>query len=171
MVNNRIREVAPAIPLIYLHGTDGATIGTTPTPLPWAHAHFITSDFKFIATGTRIIINKSFKGRIYRVIVQMGAEKSGGNPTAIILQLYVNGVAVDCCTTHGAIAAGTHGDATLISMIYVNAGDYIEAYASVDNGTVTIEADTARIIIEGLPMMGWDNGSGGSRIQNTPRGE
>lgn len=164
MVNNRIRNVAPATPLAYLHGTDGFTVDVTPTPLPWAHAHFITSDFKFIATNTRIIINKSFKGRIYRVTVQMGAEKASGNPTAIILQLYVNGVAIDCCKTHGAIAAGTHGDATIASMIYVNAGDYIEAYVSVDNGTVTVEADTARIIIEGLHMRGWDNGAGGTEL-------
>lgn len=171
MVNNRIRNVAPAIPFVYLHGTDSFSITITPTPLPWAHAHFITKDFRFIATGTRVIINKSFKGRIYRVSAQFGAEKSGGNPTSIILQLYVNGIAVDCCKTHGAIAAGTHGDAALITSIYVNAGDYIEVYASVDNGTAIIEADTARLIIEGLPMMGWDNGAGGSRIQNTLRGK
>lgn len=170
MVNNRIRSVAPAIPFAYLHGTDSFSITTTPTPLPWAHAHFITKDFRFIATGTRIIINKSFKGRVYKVSAQLGAEKSGGNPTAIVLQLYINGVAVNCCKTHGAIVAITHGDATLITSIYVNAGDYIEVYASVDNGTAIIEADTARLIIQGLSMKGWDNGAGGSEVQNTPRG-
>ena len=171
MVNNRIRNVAPAVPFAYLHGTDSFTITTTPTPLPWAHAHFITKDFRFADTNTRITINKSFKGRIYNVSAQFGAEKASGAPTAIILQLYINGVAQDCCITHGVIAATTHGDATLLTAIYANARDYIEVYASTDAGTVIIEPDTARLIIQGLPMLGWDNGAGGTPLTSRTRGD
>lgn len=171
MVNNRIRNIAPAIPFIFLHGTDEQVITDVATPITWSHSHFITSDFKFIATGTRIIINKTFKGRVYRVFVQVGATKKAGAPSYIELKIYINGVAQPCCLTHGAIGSlGNHGDAILGSAVYANAGDYIEVYARVDAGSATVEADTARIIIEGLPMMGWDNGAGGSKIQNTPRG-
>lgn len=167
MVNKRIRSPAPAMPVVFLHGIDGYEITSTPTPVEWAHSHFITSDFSFINNTTQIRINRGAKGRIYKITTQMSAERTGGNPDELVLKIYINGVAQDCCEAHGAMSnTGVHGNITLVILIYANSGDYIEIYASVDAGTVETEPNTVRIIVEGLPIKGWDNNAGGSDIND-----
>lgn len=157
----RNRNIAPAIPFVYLHGTADLEITAVATAMTWDHAHFISTDFNFTAGGTRVTINRGGEG-LYRLYMNAGVEKKTGNPTHCIFVVYVNGVAVACCENHSVIGAGSeHSDAALITAIQLRGGDYIEIYASVDAGTGNLEENTARWIIEGLPMKGWNNSQGG----------
>lgn len=160
MVTTRYRKPAPAIPFIFLHCLADETITTTPTAINWAHAHFITSDFHYTAGEGRITMNRGSTG-MFKLYAQIGAIKATGAPTELTISLYINGTLQDCCTVHGGISAQEHTDVTLIAAFQANMGDYIEIYVNVDNGTSTTESETARLIIEGLPMKGWNNNAGG----------
>lgn len=162
MVNRRTRDINPVVPFIFLHGTDTTVVTNVPTPLLWSHPHFMTHDFGFKDHTSHVRIKRTGGGCLYRFYVQAGATKKAGNPDYMILQLYVNGVAHPCCLSHGAISHNeTHADTTLISAFYANYNDYIEIYISVDAGSATEEPDTARFIIEGLAMRGWNNNAAG----------
>lgn len=157
----RYRTPAPAIPFIFLHGTDAFNVTTTPTALTWAHAHNKTSDFGFVEGKTRVYVNRGNEG-VYKFYASCGAFKATGNPTELVITVYINGVQCECATAHGSVGAGTeHGDATIVFARELKCGDYVEIFISTDNGTVTTEEETARLIIEGLPMKGWDNNHGG----------
>ena len=166
----RVNRPNPAIPFVFLHGTDGYVITDISTAITWDHKHFRTSEFGFTDGGTRITVARGTDVEgIYMIYVSAGAVKKAGNPTEFILQFYKNGSACDCGKTHGSIGAGTeHGNAILIIAVYLHVGDYLEIYASVDAVSATVEEDTCRWIISALPMKGWNNSSGGSLRQ---RGE
>jgi len=159
----RNRDVAPAIPFIYVHHTFSFAVSDTPTPITWEHIHFITPDFSITSGDTRIRVRRGVAtSGVYMLYVSAGAIKKAGNPVQIIIEIYINGVLCECAAAHGSIGAGVeHSDATLITAIYLNVGDYLEVYVSVDAGSATIEDDTARWIISALPMQGWDNERGG----------
>lgn len=160
----RDRDIAPAIPFAFLHGPTGpiaAEITTVPSAINWIEAHFITTDFRFTNGGSRITVNRGGEG-IYKVYVNAGVQKKTGNPTHCEFTVYVNGAAVPCCQGHSMIGAGSeHSDVALITSLQLRVNDYVEVYASVDAGVGELDANTARFIIEGLAMKGWDNDKAG----------
>jgi len=160
MVTTRYRTPAPAIPFIFLHGLASESITTVPTAINWSHAYFITSDFNYTNGGCRITMNKGSTG-LFKLYAQIGAVKATGAPTELTISLYINGTLQNCCTVHAGINAQNHSDATLIAAFQATMGDYIEIYVNVDDGTSVTESNTARLIIEGLPMKGWNNNAGG----------
>ena len=163
MTNTRNRTLRASVPFILLHGTDGVTVTVTPTAMIWAHELYGTSAFRFTDATTKIIIAKGGQG-IYEIIASGGVEKATGNPTHAMFVVYVNGVALPCCTADSMIGAGSeHSDVCLHTATYLSAGDYVEIYVSVDAGTGVIEDDTARLIVKAVPMEGWNNRHGSKR--------
>ena len=159
-MTDRYRNPAPAIPFIFLHGTEDLEITTTPTAMTWDHAHFVTSDLSFISGGTRITVNRGGEG-IYMIHVNGGVSDKTGRPTYCGFTIYKNGVAQACCSGHAIVGDPEHSDVALISSLYLKIDDYIEIYAWVDDGTGNLEPGTARLIMQGLSMKGWDNSHGG----------
>ena len=166
MTNNRIRRIAPTEPYIFLHGVDNAGINTTPTPLVWGHMDIKTSELHYVEGDDRVVVRRGGTG-IYEITVSACADRTGGNPGHFHVELYVNGVACICGEAHGVCgAASEHGNAILLYSIYLNEGDYVQTYVSVDNGTAVIEPGTGRFRMKMLSMKGWDNGAGGTAISD-----
>lgn len=162
----RSRTATPAIGFIFLHGTTDLEITATPAAITWDHSHIKTSHFAYTDGGTKVTVNRGGAG-IYMVYLNAGIAKKAGNPVHSEFTIYINGVAQPCCTGHSIIGAGAeHSDVALIVSVTLNYGDYLEVYASVDAGTGNLEEDTARLIIEALPVEGWNNGHGSKEVRH-----
>lgn len=163
MTNTRNRKIAPAIPYIFLHGVDDAIVTTVPTPLTWGHIDMKTSEFHYTEGDDRVVINRGGAG-IYEVTVSLCVEKKTANPGHSVIELYVNGIALDCAITHGFMGgAAQHSNAVMIYTVYLSEGDYIQTYVSVDNGSGLIEPSTGRFRMKFLSMEGWNNRAAGQR--------
>lgn len=161
MTNQRNRTLAPAIPYMFLHCVDETVITNVPTAMVWGHADIMTSDLHYVEGDDRVTVNRDGEG-LYEVTVSLCVEKKTANPGHSIIQLYVNGVMLDCAETHGLMGgAEQHSNAVLIYTVYLNVGDYVQTFVSVDNGSGLIEANTGRFCMKGLSMQGWDNNLGG----------
>lgn len=164
MTNNRIRSVAPARPYIFLHGVDDAVVTNIPIPLIWGHCDMKTSELHYVEGDDRIIVRRGGAG-IYEITVSLCVEKKAANPGHSVIELYVNGSALDCAITHGYMGgAEQHSNAVMVYTVYLTENDYVQTFVSVDNGSGQIEPGTGRFRMKMLPMEGWDNGAGGSRV-------
>ena len=161
MVNKRQRHLAPARPYLFLHCVDGANVTSVPTALVWGYIDILTSELYYKEGDDRVVVLKGGAG-LYEVMVSVCVEKSQGNAGHTILELYVNGTVLDCSEAHGYMGAPKeHSSAFLFYTVYLNRGDYIQTYISVDNGSGNIETNTGRFHMRGLPMRGWNNDAGG----------
>lgn len=168
MTNKRIRRIAPTRPYIFLHGVDNAVVTSAPIPLTWGHCGIKTSELHYVEGDDRVIVRRGGSG-IYEIMVSLCVEKKTANPGHSVIQLYVNGVALDCAITHGFMGgAEQHSNAVMIYTVYLTENDYIQTYVSVNNGSGQIESDTGRFRMKMLSMDGWDNNAGGMRV--TKRG-
>jgi len=160
-MNQRNRKLAPARPYIFLHGVDDEVVTNVPTALIWGHIDIITSELHYVENDDRIVVKRGGAG-IYEITVSLCVEKKTANPGHSIIQLYVNGVALCCAETHGFMGgADNHSNAVMLYTVYLNEGDYIQTYVSVNNGSGQIEPSTGRFRMKGLPMRGWNNNAGG----------
>ena len=161
MTNRRNRTLAPVRPYIFLHGVDGEVVTSVPVALIWGHIDIITSELQYVEGNDRVVVKRGGAG-IYEITVSLCVEKKTANPGHSIIKLYVNGVALCCAETHGYMGnTNNHSNAVMIYTIYLNEGDYIQTYVSVDNGSGQIEPETGRFRMKGLSMRGWNNESGG----------
>lgn len=162
MTNRRARSLTPTRPYIFLHGVDDEIVTNVPAPLIWGHCDIKTSELHYNCNDDRVVVMRGGAG-IYEITVSLCVEKKTANPGHSIIELYINGVALDCAITHGFMGgAEQHSNAIMIYTVYLNEGDYIQTYVSVDNGSGQIESSTGRFRMKGLSMRGWNNESGGS---------
>lgn len=161
MVRNR--NVAPAIPFIFVHAAASQVVTTTPTAIAYTHIHYKTNDFHFDANGTRMTLKRGIAtSGLYMIYASGGGNKATGDPAQLSIAVYVNGVVCEYAVARGLVSAGAeHAGATIITAIFLNVNDYVEIFVTVDAGTVILDSYSVRCIIEGLPMKGWDNNLGG----------
>ena len=161
-MNTRNRLMNPTRPYIFLHGVDDAVVTNVPTALVWGHMEFKTSELHYVEDDDRVVVNRHGAG-IYEVTVSLCVEKKTAVPGHSTIELYVNGAALDCAVTHGFMgAANQHSNAIMIYTVYLDVGDYIQTFVSVDNGTGQIESGTARFRMKGVSMEGWNNRRAGT---------
>jgi len=161
---DRNRTMKPALPFIFIHEAESFVVTDTPAPITWGHVLYGTSDFHHSDGDTKVVVRRGIDTEgIYEIFAMAGAVKKAGNPTELVLELYVNGVAIPCCQAHASVGAGVqHSDAVLITAKFLHIGDYIEVYVSVDDGSATIENVTARLMMQALQMRGWNNNNAGN---------
>ena len=161
MTNRRARELAPAMPYIFIHGVGNTVVTSVPAPLIWGNIAIKTSELHFVENDDRIVVKRGGAG-IYEIFVSVCIEKTTAIPGHSTIQLYVNGVLLPCSETHGYLGAVCqYSNAVMIYTVYLNEGDYIQTYVSVNNGEGQLEPDTGRFCMRGLSMRGWNNESGG----------
>jgi len=154
----------PAIPFIFVHGSDSFTVNTTPTKIDFDHCHQKTDNFHFIDGTSRMTLMRGMDSKgVYMVYAQAGATPLQGAPLKLTLEIYKNGTVCECGAGHGGIGAGkVHSDATVITALYLEKGDYVEAFVHVDAGAAALEDDVIRCIISAISMNGWNNNSQGT---------
>jgi len=152
----------PVVPYIFLHGVDDAVITTVPTALVWGHMDFKTSELYYVEGDDRVTVNRHGAG-IYEITVSLCVTEKTANPGHSIIELYVNGAVLTCAETHGYMGNTTeHSNAVMIYTVYLDVGDYVQAFVSVDNGSGQIVPATARFRMKGISMEGWNNKRAGS---------
>lgn len=162
MTRNRVLK--PAIPFAELYGSDSFTVTTVAQNLTLDHSCYVTSHFTVNLGSGRIIFNRGNASGIFRIFASISAIKASGNPSYIAIVLYKNGVACPCSTSYGFVGAGNdNSTAVMIACTELYPEDYLEFKVQVDDGTATIIDSACRVMVEGLPMFGWDNNKAGTK--------
>lgn len=160
MVRNR--TLKPAVPYAGVYGSTAFTVTTTPQVLTLDHSCFVTSHFRVELGSGKVVLRKGMYTGIVNFTASISAIKATGNPSYILLEAYKNGVACTCGKAYGYIGAGVdNSTAVLMGCTEISPGDYLQFKVTVDDGTATLIDDSCRVIIEGVPMHGWDNNRGG----------
>lgn len=163
-MDTRNRQMNPTQPYIFIHCVDEEGITAVPAALTFADIEFKTSELHYVSGDDRVTINRHGAG-IYEITLSACIEKDTGAPTHSVFEIYVNGAALDCAEAHGIVGtAGQHSSVFLKYTIYLDVGDYVQVYASVDAGTGTLETNTGRFMMKGVTMEGWNNRRAGGTI-------
>lgn len=162
MTNSRDRTMKAAIPFALLIGAEEQELTDTPSYITWSLEYYKTAEFT--VSETKITINKDCGG-IFEITVSIGCEADDGDPWHIGLSLEINGssnwIANDQNLAYSPVdQGGESGTCVLHHAVYLNAGDYIQIKAWVDDGTSY--TNQCRMVIRGIPMEGWNNEHGGA---------
>jgi hypothetical protein len=151
-----------AIPFLFLIGEEEQEITDSPVYLSWDLEYYGTAEFT--VSDDQIIINKDCGG-LFEITVSVGCEADSGDPWHIGVALEINGsgnwIPRDQNLAYSPVdSGGESGTCVLHEVVYLNAGDYIQIKAWVDDGTSY--TNQCRMLIKGIPMEGWNNAHGGA---------
>jgi len=162
---NRLR---PAIPTLFAFDDVGSqTVNDSGVWLTWDTVKIKTSHFQYAIDDDKVELKTNSSG-IFSVEVDCSfITYDNDNDKYITVELYKNGSALDGSkTATGITGAGSQtayilNNQSLHYMVYLEKGDYLQVKATASSGTAITLSDTSRILMQFIPMQGWDNSSGG----------
>ena len=162
----RNRPITPAIPYLFISDTTGAqaftNVGAWHT---WDTIMFKTSEFIYLADDNRVLINKQGSG-FYEITFEASFYVSSKLIRQVKTDLYKNGVIVANSHTHTTVSGSTDSDwnrdhQTIHYVIYLEKGDTIQVKTQTDTETVYTDPASSRLMINFIPLRGWNNSNGG----------
>ncbi len=155
--NNTLK---PGIAFVFLiDETGGQTFTSAGGLVTWDLTKILTKHFRYTSDTNSVHLRVNTSG-LYKVMFHCCYAVSSANLEAMVW-VYKNGVVETNSKIHMHADVGKHTMLTLDYVIYLEYGDYIQIYVDTTAGTLTSMANTNRLIIEGLPMGGWNNNAGG----------
>lgn len=154
-------KITPAIPFLFIYDKDG-DIELDDVFLTWDTTKMKTSHFHYKSDTNKIILNTNASG-LYKITFNCSMDDGAA---IVDFSVYKNGVAEE-----GSVVETYVGDAgqntmknsvSLVYIIYLEKGDYIQIHGDSTGATnAHTMPETSRLVVEFLPMKGWDNNSGG----------
>lgn len=153
----RYRSPKPSIPFVFLYDiTGGQSFTTSLAYHTWDTEKIITSSFTY--NNGKIYLNTMSSG-LYKVTFECSYQGAG------------SGIARTRIYKNGTIEVGSRGRVSfelakrryvsISYIVYLEIGDYLQIGADTSASSITTIAGTSRLIIEFIPMQGWNNSSGG----------
>jgi hypothetical protein len=137
--------IKPAIPYISLYDAGGSqTIDGS--FLTWDNIKILTSHFLYSEDDNRVQLAINSSGLFE---ITFDVSLSGGGTS--YFEVYKNGTVISESRMY-AIESGT-----LNYTIYLEKDDYIQIKGTLSSGSSSTIANTSRLKIKRLPMLGWDN--------------
>jgi len=166
--NDLQNNLTPAIPFVFLYDIVGnQTFGTSGAFHDWDTVRVLSSHFDYTATKDRIYLNTNSSG-LFKVTFECSFVTYDEDDDLLITSsIYKNGTQLGgsevMCSVTGAASQDDDikNSQTLTYIVYLEKNDYIQIETETDANTVYSIGNTSRLIIEFLPMYGWDNASGG----------
>jgi len=153
--------VKPSIPYFFAYDIGGGqAFGTDYSFHTYDTVIIQTSHFEYTADTNRIYLTTNSSG-FYKITVQCSYSASANNIYACSC-MGKNGVSNDCSYTLADIGKNDKGELSAVCVIFLQKGDYLQIATKSNTGTLTTIANTSKIIIEGIPMAGYNNQSGGT---------
>jgi len=157
--------VTPAVPCVFLYDTGEQTFTTSGVYHIWDTIKIKTSGFHYTADDDRITLLTNTSGLF---IVEFDCSfYTTANDTDVIIftDLYKNGVRLDGGTCISTVSgSGTPINRTsqnIHYVIYMKKDDYLQVLTTTSTNTTIQSGNTSRLLINFLPMNGWDNNMAG----------
>lgn len=163
-----LNNLAPAIPFIFAYDEAGNQVfDSTGANHIWDTIKIITSHFEYTADKDRIYLNLNSSG-LFKITFNCSfISYDESDDTTITTEIYKNGNLLAGSAVVSSVTAGVSQDddikncQSISYVVYMEKDDYIQIQSSTNANSVYSIADSSRIIIEFLPMKGWNNSSGG----------
>ena len=161
-------DITPAIPYLFAYDNTGnQTITDSGVWITWDTVKIKTSHFNYTADDDRVQLKTNSSG-LFKIEFDCSfLTYDEDNDMYITVELYKNGSALDGSkTATGVTGAGSQtpyilNNQSLHYVVYMEKNDYIQVKATTSAGEALTLSDTSRLIINFIPMQGWDNSSGG----------
>ena len=161
------RSPKPSIPSILLWDNGGNQAFTSTGEFhTWDTEQIKTSHFYYKLDGTKIILNNN-QQNMYEVTFECSFYTYLAATIALNSDIYKNGVIVDgsqakITLTGSGQAAVVRNCLSIHFLLYLKGGDYIQIKSITNNvNAVLSTADTSRLMINFMPIRGWDNSKAG----------
>jgi len=156
-------QIKPAIPYLFLVDNGGGQ-NLSGNFLTWDSIKVKTSHFTYTADDDRILLSVNISG-LYKIKFECSFTDATNGGVAEI-SLYKNGSAISGSQSYSyAGAIGQYAIASYIGLeyiIYLERGDFLQIYGdSISGNACQTKANSNRLIIEFIPMKGWNNSHGG----------
>lgn len=161
--------IKAAIPYLFMYDVGGnQTFGTaTETFHEWDTIRVASSHFNVTAEQDRIYLNTNSSG-LFKVTFECSFITYDEDDDLLITStLYKNGTELEgsetmCSVTGGASQADkVKNSKTITYIVFLEKDDYIQVESKTSANEVISLGNTSRLIIEFIPMQGWNNSSGG----------
>ena len=155
----------PAVPTFYAYDEEGGDqIPTTGVNLTWDTVKIKTSEFEYTTDTDRVYMQSNTSG-FYRITYRVIVGNSSVATNVIGAVVCINGEGMDASVSLESIPFQTAFiTLTAVSVIYLKKGDYIQLNVWTEEGIVSTEEWGSMILIEFIPMRGWDNSAGGQEV-------
>jgi hypothetical protein len=160
--------ITPAVPCVFLYDTGEQTFTTSGVYHIWNTIKIKTSGFHYTADDDRITLLTNTSG-LFNVEFDCSYYTTANDTDVIVTtDLYKNGVRLDGGTCI-SIVSGSGSPIirtcqTIHYIIYMQKDDYLQVLTTTSANTTIQSGNTSRLLINFLPMNGYDNGKAG-RIQ------
>lgn len=166
--NDFQNNIHPAIPYLFLYDEVGNQEFTTGGAFHvWDTLRIVSSHFSATADKDRIYLNTNSSG-LFKVTFECSFITYDEDDDLLVTSsIYKNGSQLAGSKVMCSVTGGSSQDddikncQTLTYIVYLEKDDYIQIQTETDANSVRSLADTSRIIIEFIPMHGWNNSSGG----------
>ena len=149
----------PAIPFIFLYDDGGyQSFDTSGEFHEWDTIKVISPHFQYSEATDRIYLNTNSSG-LFKITFECSYNGNTGGAT--YTELYKNGSLLEGATVSTYCSGNEQGSESLTYIAYLEKGDYIQIKTTASANSVTSISETSRLIIEFIPMKGWNNSSGG----------
>jgi hypothetical protein len=150
-------KVTPAIPYLFLYDEDGGQEITTGGVFhKWDTVKIKTSHFIYNADDNRVTFKSNTSG-FYKITFNCSfTDDEGGETKVVESSIYKNGSEL---TGSKVFRDYTQ---SISYVAYLSKDDYIQVYSKAGTSPSRYtKSGSSRLIIEYIPMRGWDNSNGG----------
>ena len=165
--NNNLK---PAIPFIMLYDATGLQTFTSAGAFhTWDIIKTKSSHFHYTADDNKVQLNVNSSG-LFNITFECSYSTATANQNSTTSQIYKNGTALDgskstlCVYWGGGQGIVICGTQTLHYVVFLAKDDYIQIKTNTGaSGNVVSVPDTSRLLIEFIPMKGYDNNLAGRK--------
>ena len=161
------RKPKPSIPSILLYDNTGLQSFTNAGEFhTWDTEQIKTSHFWYKIDGTKVILENN-QQNMYEVTFECSFYTYSNASITLQSDIYKNGVIVDGSQSKMSLvgsgqAATVRNCLSIHFLLYLKGGDYIQIKSITNNvNAVLSTADTSRLMINFMPIRGWDNSKAG----------
>jgi len=161
------RKPKPSIPSILLYDNTGLQSFTNAGEFhTWDTEQIKTSHFWYKIDGTKVILENN-QQNMYEVTFECSYLTYVTGVIIVYSELYKNGVAVNGSRTYTSCSGASQsptgiGNISIHYLLYLKGGDTIKMKTTTNNAGVTYSyPDTSRLMINFMPIRGWDNSKAG----------
>ena len=165
MVTRR-RTTKPVIPFIQLYDLGTQTFTVAGEFHTWDTEQIKTSHFWYKIDGTKVILENN-QQNMYEVTFECSFYTYTNASITLQSDIYKNGVIVDGSQSKMSLvgsgqAATVRNCLSIHFLLYLKGGDYIQIKSITDSVYVVhSHPDTSRLMINFMPIRGWDNSKAG----------
>ena len=157
-------QLTPAVPFLFISHGASQSFDTTGYHI-WDDIKVKTSHFNYTASQNRITLKTNSTG-LYMVEFECCFQNNDpSEELTVTTALYKNGVALNDSSSEFQFTTGNptalKSGLTIHYVVQLEKGDYLQVFTTSNDGEILTSPSTCRLIVQFIPMQGWNNSAGG----------